>query len=269
MVGKRMTDKGRGRSVRLLAGLLVLGLVLATVPATPVLAASQKTGWATKSGKKYYYKKGKKVKGWKKIGSYTYFFDSKGVMQTNKIVGNSKGIHYVGKDGIRCKDTAIEVAKNLVLELTDNSMSRREKLETVYSYLVYDCSYLSDYYVLAPVNFSYMARRMASRHGGDCYEGALLMVYVARVLGYTGRMERGYVDSNLYPSQVGYLAYTAGNEHGWPEIKVSGSYLVYDISMQRAYSARLHGITRRSYPYAIRSVGEYKMKVSKGRVIWY
>ena len=257
----------RRRGLALAAGLLLLALVATSMP-VQVQAAQAKTGWVKKSGKKYYYKKGKKVTGWKKIQGKTYFFSSKGVMQSGKIVGNASGVHFVGKDGVRCLDPAIEVAKNLVLELTDSSMSTKEKLDTVYRYLVYDCSYLVDSYDFSPANFGFMARRMAIRRGGDCYEGALLMAYVGKVLGYKARLAEGFVDSNLLPSQVRYLAYNGANEHGWAEIRVGGTYLVYDVSMQRVYSPRLYSIPRSSYPYAIEAVGLTQLKVKAGSVVW-
>lgn len=73
---------------------LVLSLVLAAMPATPVMnvqtvsaatttkAAVQKNTWS-KDHKYYYDNKGKKVKGLRKIGKYTYIFDSKGVLVKN------------------------------------------------------------------------------------------------------------------------------------------------------------------------------------------
>lgn len=70
--------------------LLILLCLLLTAGCMPqislneVSAASTRnyTGWKTKSGKKYYYSKGKKLTGFHKIKKYYYYFDSNGVMQT-------------------------------------------------------------------------------------------------------------------------------------------------------------------------------------------
>ena len=50
-----------------------------------------KNGWKKVSGKWYYYVKGKKVTGWKKIGTKKYYFNAKGVMVTGwKKIGTKK-----------------------------------------------------------------------------------------------------------------------------------------------------------------------------------
>lgn len=73
---------------KLLLAVLCFLLAAGCVPqlsVTEVSAASTKnyTGWKTKkSGKKYYYKNGKKLTGFRKIKNNYYYFDSNGVMQT-------------------------------------------------------------------------------------------------------------------------------------------------------------------------------------------
>ena len=260
--------KGRRRGLCLLAGLLVLALTWGTMPVR--VQAAKKDGWAKTGGKKYYYRKGKKVKGFTAIKGKTYFFNSKGVMQANQIVGNEKaGYHYAGKDGVCCFDPAIEAAKNLVLTLTEEDWSQKKKLETVFRYLVYDCSYAADYYEFTTSNFGSLALRMYARKAGDCNEGALLMAYVGRVLGYTSRLVSGYVNSYLTPAEARYLELNGESEHGWAEIMLGKQpYLVYDVSMQRAYQTKLYSISRAQYPYAIKAVAVYRLNVKNGKVVW-
>lgn len=60
-------------------------------------------GWAECNNKKYYFKNGAALKGWKKIdGSYYRFSQSSGAMFTSRMFRDSKGvIRYVGADGKR------------------------------------------------------------------------------------------------------------------------------------------------------------------------
>lgn len=60
-------------------------------------ASSQKkklAGWQTIKGKKYYYRKGVKVTGLKKIGNNKYYFNKKGVMQTGLKTVNKKKYYF-------------------------------------------------------------------------------------------------------------------------------------------------------------------------------
>ncbi|MBQ1492730.1 MAG: hypothetical protein IIZ39_12290 [Blautia sp.] len=258
---------GHKKGLRLLVCLL-LAVLFVGVVSTPAQAA--KKGWVKKSGKTYYYKNGKKVKGWKKIQGKYYYFGKKGVMQVNTIAGSEgEGFHYVDKKGIRCTDKTVELAKNLVLSLTKPSWSGVKKLQTCYFYLVRDCSYALDSYSFSPGSFPSMARNMFLRQAGDCYEGALCMAYVGKVLGFTSRMVMGYVDSNLSPSQVSSMAHVANNEHGWAEIMAEGTtYRVYDVSMARVYPPKLYHIPRAAYPYAIQATAGFKLNIVNGIVSW-
>ncbi len=68
------------------------------VSASQITAGSEKGKWKEKNGKKYYYVKNKKVKGFYKIKGEIYYFDKKGVMKTGwqKI---SKKKYYFDSDG--------------------------------------------------------------------------------------------------------------------------------------------------------------------------
>lgn len=72
----------------LFAGLLSFCLSDSFTGSSEVQAATSNsankrfTGWKTSSGKKYYYKNGKKLTDLHKIGKYYYCFDSNGVMMT-------------------------------------------------------------------------------------------------------------------------------------------------------------------------------------------
>ena len=74
---------------------LCLALILTTIPVTPVsvsakTTASSYTGWKTSGSKKYYYKNGKRLTGFRKIGKWYYYFDSSGAMRTGWVRVNNK-----------------------------------------------------------------------------------------------------------------------------------------------------------------------------------
>lgn len=58
-----------------------------------------KKGWVTKGTYRYYYKNNKPIKGLKKIGSKTYYFDSKGRMQTGFVMVKKK-TYYMNAKGV-------------------------------------------------------------------------------------------------------------------------------------------------------------------------
>lgn len=65
------------------------------------------TGWKTIKGKKHYYRKGKPVKGFRKIGRWYYCFDKKGGVRTGWVRVSNK-FRYFGKTtGRMHKDTTV------------------------------------------------------------------------------------------------------------------------------------------------------------------
>jgi len=77
-----------------------IGLSVKSADQSVKVYAAAKTGWQTTSaGKKYIYKDGSAAKGYKKIGSYYYYFNSKGIMQkySQKINGKPYYFHGTGK----------------------------------------------------------------------------------------------------------------------------------------------------------------------------
>ena len=176
--------------------MLCLLMTISHLAAPVPVSAAARNGWQTINGKKYYYIKGRKQKGWKTIRGKEYYFSDKGVLQVNQIAGSSSNRYaYVDKHGIRCRNEAIQAACSLVLRLTRPTWSQRQKLETCYWYLVNNCRYAADFYDFRPDNFASIAGRMFANEVGDCYESALAMLFLARVLGYDGKLATGKVSS--------------------------------------------------------------------------
>lgn len=59
------------------------------------ISKEKKNGWVTRNGKKYYYRNGVAVTGWKNIAGARYYFNDNGVMQRNTYVD----YHYLRPNG--------------------------------------------------------------------------------------------------------------------------------------------------------------------------
>ncbi|MCC8047288.1 MAG: hypothetical protein LIP12_17670 [Clostridiales bacterium] len=250
----------------------LLLLVLAFACATPVTmsqtltvqaASKSYTGWKTKNGYKYYYKKGKKVTGWKKISGKYYYFSSSGKLQTNKIVGTEKaGYYYVDSTGVRVTASQIKSAVAFVMENSDSSQRRKQRLKSCFQAL---CKYYYSHRGSisgAPTasTVASFATDMFKNKSGNCYRYAAAMAYIARVLGYDSRLAVG-----------GVTAYSTSSlsTHGWCEVKIGSTWKMIDCSMQRAHKdVSLFLVTRSDYPYRLRCDTVYTMTVKKGKVGW-
>lgn len=232
-----------------------------SVSTASVEARSQITGWRTVKNYRYYYVNGKKVTGWKKIKGKEYYFNRHGCLLKNRIAGNTAGGYdFVDKNGQRVKDPAMRMAVALVRKITRYSMSREQKLETCYQYLVNAFDYSSYDYSLSPDTLPELARRMFASGYGDCIQSGAAMVYIAHVLGFPAKVSYGFVNS-YSPDPIW--------EHGWAEVAFGSRYYVYDITMQRKYTGYLlHGVTLNQYPFAIKRSGSYRLVTSGGKAIW-
>lgn len=226
--------------------------------------------FSTKSGKltKYNYSKKKwevvKVTSYK-IGSKVYYFDSKGVMAKNKIVGNDKtGYFYVDETGCKSTSTEIQMAVDFVRQHTDDSMTNEEKLYACFVYLSRNYPYLRDYVVPTDASrFTYYCIDMLTNNHGNCYRCAATFATVATVLGYEARVTCGKV-TNLQGD--GFTI------HGWTELwrPEDNEWVVYDVSMQRNWPARdyYHVLMKDYYP-THRVIGpRARLTVKNGRAVW-
>ena len=190
-----------------------------------------KTGWIKYNNKKYYFdSNGIRYSGVKKISGKYYYFSDKGVLRTKTVkVGNTiyycteKGILEAWKkgktiyypNGKKMNSTkayeyeTLQRAKNVVSKITKPSMSKSEKFETCFRWVMYQhyydtrrifynqtawpALYANDYLIL-------------SGKGGDCFSDACSFAYLAKALGY----------KNVYVC-VDTTA-TDGSGHCWAEI---------------------------------------------------
>lgn len=74
---------------------------------------TEKNGWATENGGRYYYQNGVKLKGWQNIDGSSYYFRKKdGYLYTNRVLKTTEGIYYVDKTGKRVKSCFVTWKKN-------------------------------------------------------------------------------------------------------------------------------------------------------------
>lgn len=232
-----------------------------TVTPTPV---PQKKGWITlKSGKKKYFRDGRNVTGFQKIGKYYYYFSAKGTLLKNKtikkgykgftyfidskgrVMGRQKGSVYYTASGKKMNQAQIADlrSKQIVAEITNSRMSKPAKLQTCFNWVI------KGYYNIwrrfdqggknwpaAFANDHFLYRK------GDCISDAAAFGYLAKAIGY----KNVYVCADAVRSN--------NNAHSWTEI----NGLVYDPLFAEAKSySKYYGCTYGSY--GLSAILKYKL----------
>ena len=219
--------------------LLALGLCLClsfAVPAPRITQAAvlitkaAKEGWVTKSGKTYYYVKGKKVTGVYKVGKKLYAFDSKGVLQGKTPVFVWKNKYYqVSKKGVAKQWKGVDALAAKKIASFPAKATVEAKLILSFTY----CRDLTYLRVSAPSGASEAA--MAEYYGkiglsqgvGDCSVQAYTFCYLAKVLGYDVKVVNGYTQSTTY------------NEHSWVELTKSKKAYVCDPNFSKEFGEKI------------------------------
>ena len=169
---------------------------------TPTPKKPQKKGWVkTKSGIRRYYRKGKRLTGFQKIGKNYFYFSAKGTLLKNTtvnkgyrgftyyidnkshVIGRKKGSTYYTASGKRM--TQVQIAnlrsKQIAAEITNSSMSKSQKLQTCFNWVI------KGYYNIWrdfdqggkdwPATF---ANDHFLHHNGDCVSDAGAFAYLAK-----------------------------------------------------------------------------------------
>lgn len=225
-------------------------------------AARSSDGWRTSGNRKVYYENGKRVKGWKKIKEKKYYFNRRGVLQRNKIVGSKeKGYYYVDTNGVRVTTYPIRAAVAFVMNNSKKNQTSIQRLKACFEAL---CTYpYYRFYNDAPsaqMIPSY-ATYMFKNRQGNCYRYASTFAYIARVLGFDSRVAAGAVTARGTNALL--------SPHGWCEVKIGTEWKMCDCSMQRAYrNHNLFLVSRSSYPFRFRCDQIFTMRAKRGKVIW-
>ena len=216
-----------------------------------------RAGWyRQKNGKKKYYRDGQYVTGQQKIGKYVYMFSKYGNMikrditihKDQSIISHQMDMYQAGKragkyytaTGKRMNSTktvefrAYQNARKVVAKNTRKSMSKSQKLETCFRWV------MKRYYRTwrrfrqgGKAWYAVNANDYFERGCGDCIADASAFAYLAKALGY----------KNVYVCTDGHR--NDENSHGWAEINGR----VYDPLFAEAKSySRNYGVRYGVYP---------------------
>ena len=232
--------------------LIFLLLVCIAGLQSPAFAKSKtvKNGWVKKNGTCYYYQNGKKLTGLKKIGTKYFYFDKKGIQKTGwrkikkdyyffQIKKGKQGYMVCSRkvNGIQLKKSgkaSVKTARNLrkakllvhyqewADKLTKRSMTKKEKLLTVFNYLRKNLLYVGSIHLDIYAEDFVIEGAEYIYDTGTCFEChtiACATAYLANAIGYED------------------IQICAHSGHGWVEIEG----LIYDTSLSRH--------NKSSYPY--------------------
>lgn len=163
-------------------------------------------GWQeAKPGQKQYYKNGKPVTGFAKIGKRYYYFDKSGIMQT-KTVKDGKTTYYLSSKGIAeayktgktyyypngkkmgavAKNDFITLqrAKKIAAKVTTSKMTKKQKLEACFKWVMKKHYRMRRSFKNKKGWPAVYANDHFQGGGGDCRSDAAAFAYLAKALGY-------------------------------------------------------------------------------------
>lgn len=204
-------------------------------------------------GKLYYLYPGFKVtSGWMQLGDGIYYFQADGTMAVNTVVDG----FVLGNDGkltgalaAAASDAAQQPEEMTALQqkvyeiiaaVTTPDMTAEQKLRACYQYVMDAGSYKRNTEVPSGDWTGRYAWEFLSTGRGNCYRYACGVSYLAKALGYETRVVTGTVRS-LKGGQT---------PHGWAEVYINGSWLVFDAVMEDARHVDMFGRTYEDYPYS-------------------
>lgn len=227
----KINKAGRRFAVLVMAFVLLFSSLAEvwTVSAADTDGAEKKDSWRVDKQEVFYYSKGKKVTGLKRLNGKYYYFDKKGVQRTGwqkigggyyffKIENGEKGHMVVSRkvNGIslqssgKAKKTKQNAAKlkvmvkaNKIMEKAAKpTMSRYEKLRACFEYTIKKFRYRGSPTFKKSKNWECKyAMDMFSKKRGNCYAYGAAFAFLANAAGYTDAR-----------------AISSGG-HGWAEVK--------------------------------------------------
>ena len=196
---------------------------------------------------------GEMVTGWTEVGDKYYYFAPDGTLAVNQIADQ----YYVDEKGVRSNDDVIAMAVNYV-NANGGDGTNAEKLKNCYYAMVYSCRYTSIRGVATAKNLPQKASAMFKTSYGHCYSYASMFAYIAKVLGYSVR-----VNSGLIRSASGYMAV-----HGWTEIKINNVWYMFDVTSHIYRHINGYMRTHKSFPIYHTSGTLFYLKTVNGAAYW-
>ena len=194
------------------------------------------------------------------IDDNTYIFDPEGNMLKNQIAGDKdSGYYFVDLTGCKVTSEEIQTAVDLVMDNTDSSMTREQKLRACFD-KIRSYPYERDYATVERAEqFSEFAVYAMKNEAANCYKYAAAFACVATVLGYEARSICGQM-----PAYYG----DGLTDHSWTELldTESGSWKIYDACLQREL---YYGVDIDDYfPGESPVDATAQLIVSDGKVLW-
>ena len=214
---------------------------------TPTPVPSGNEGW--NSARTSYYRNGKMVKGLQTIDGKKYYFNKEGTLIKGRrvfkvTVKNTVDYYQISSDGVATKwtDTAALAAKTLY-DL-DAKSKNVDSLKKAFLWSAEKIKYVNNTKSgLTDTNAAkYYGDYGFTKVRGDCNTQAYTFYWMAKVLGYSPKVIRGYIPTAI--DRV-TLKPTAFKTHAWVEIKQSNVTYAYDPTFNSSTDAKAFKATNR------------------------
>lgn len=175
-------------------------------------------GKITVNGQTYNFDKGLFRSGYQKINGKRYYYNSKGVVVKNTIVGSKReGWYYADKNGVCCESEEMRLAAEYMMTYCKGD-TLDEKMKSGFLYMAKNFPYHRTYdHPKKASDLPALAIDLFKNKKGNCFRYAAAFACTARIAGYRSRVVIGDV---------------LGSPHGWVEVLVNGEWLICDPDAQ-------------------------------------
>lgn len=175
-------------------------------------------GKITVNGQTYNFAKGLFRSGYQKINGKRYYYNSKGEVVKNTIVGSKReGWYYADKNGVCCESEEMRLAAEYMMTYCKGD-TLDEKMKSGFLYMAKNFPYNRTYdHPKKASDLPALAIDLFKNKKGNCFRYAAAFACTARIAGYRSRVVIGDV---------------LGSPHGWTEVLVNGEWLICDPDAQ-------------------------------------
>mgnify|MGYP004633525385 FL=1 len=175
-------------------------------------------GKITVNGQTYNFDKGLFRSGYQKINGKRYYYNSKGMVVKNTIVGSKReGWYYADKNGVCCESEEMRLAAEYMMTYCKGN-TLDERMKTGFLYMAKNFPYHRTYdHPKKAADLPALAIDLFKNKKGNCFRYAAAFACTARIAGYRSRVVIGD---------------TLGSPHGWVEVLVNGKWLICDPDAQ-------------------------------------